>query len=124
MQRLTRIGGIVASVILIAFGIASIYTGLDGRDRIRDDLAAEQIVGTPDSSIPNEKVDTGKEAQAFAEVTRKHTLEATHGKVYAELPRAVYKKDNSPVPDEQAEAALASGEAINNPLRDLWLNQI
>jgi hypothetical protein len=124
MQRLTRIGGIVASVILIAFGVGSIYTGLDGRDRVQDDLAAEQIVGTPDSSIPGEEVDTGKEAEAFAEVTRKHTLEATGGKVYAELPRAVYKKDNSPVPDDQAEAALKSGEAISNPQRDLWLNQI
>ena len=124
MGTLTRYGGIVASVVLIAFGIGSIYTGFDGRDRVRDDLAAEQIVGTPDSTIPNEKVDTGKEAQAFAAVTRKHTLEATQGKVYAELPRAVYKKDNSPVPADQAEAALKSGEAINNPLRDLWLNQI
>ncbi|HEX8206779.1 MAG TPA: hypothetical protein VF587_12035 [Solirubrobacteraceae bacterium] len=124
MTRVTRIGGLVASIILIAFGIGAIYSGIDGRDRIHEDLAAEQIVGTPDSSIPNEKVDTGKEAEAFAEVTRKHVLEATQGKVYAELPRAVYKKDNTPVPDEQAEAALKSGEAMNNPLRDLWLNQI
>jgi hypothetical protein len=124
MGTLTRYGGIVASIVLIAFGIGSIYTGFDGRDRVRDDLAAEQIVGTPDSTIPDQKVDSGKEAEAFAEVTRKHTLEATQGKVYAELPRAVYKKDNSPVPDDQAEAALKSGEAINNPLRDLWLNQI
>lgn len=124
MGTLTRYGGIVASIILIAFGIGAIYTGFDGRDRVRGDLAAEQIVGTPDSTIPNEKVDTGKEAQAFAAVTRKHTLEATGGKVYAELPRAVYKEGGKPVPDEQAEAALKSGEAINNPLRDLWLNQI
>jgi hypothetical protein len=124
MGTLTRYGGIAASIILIAFGIGSIYTGLDGRDRVRDDLAAEQIVGTPDSTIPNQKVDTGREAEAFAEVTRKHTLEATGGKVYAELPRAIYKEGGKPVPDEQAEAALKSGEAMNNPLRELWLSQI
>jgi len=124
MGTLTRYGGIAASIILIVFGIGSIYTGYDGRDRVRDDLAKEQIVGTPDSTIANQKVDTGKEAQAFAAVTRKHTLEATGGKTYAQLPRAVTKDGGKPVPDEQAEAALQSGEAINNPLRELWLNQI
>jgi hypothetical protein len=124
MQRFTRYGGLIASIVLIAFGIGSIVTGIDGRDRIRGDLAAEKIVGTPDSTIPNQKVDTGSEAEAFAAVTRKHTLEATGGKTYAELPRAVYKSDNKPVPDEQAEAALKSGEAINNPLRAMWLDQI
>src|SRR5215213_2978531 len=124
MGTLTRYGGIVASIILIAFGIGAIYAGLDGRDRVRDDLAAEKIVGTPDSTIPNQKVDTGKEAEAFAAVTRKHVMAATGGKTYSELPRAVYKDSGKPVPDDQAEKLLASGEAINNPLRDLWLNQI
>ncbi len=124
MSTLTRFGGIAASIVLIAVGIGSIVIGYDGRDRVRDDLAAENIIGTPDSSIPNEKVDTGKEAEAFAEVTRKHTLEATGGKTYAELPRAIYKDGGKPVPDEQAEKALADGSAINNPLRELWLNQI
>ena len=54
MGTLTRYGGIVDSVILIAFGIGSTYTGFDGRDRVRDDLAKEQIIGTPDSTIPNQ----------------------------------------------------------------------
>jgi hypothetical protein len=40
----------------------------------------EQIVGTPDSTIPNQLVDTGTKAEAFAKVMRKHTLEATGGK--------------------------------------------
>jgi hypothetical protein len=124
MQRLERLGGILASIVLIAFGIGTIVVGIDGRDRVRDDLAREQIVGTPDSTIPNQKVDTGKEAEAFAAITRKHTLEATEGKTYAELPRAIFKDGGKPVPDEEAEAALKSGEAINNPLRQLWLDQI
>ena len=77
MTRLFTYAGIAASVILIAFGVGAIYTGFDGRDQVRGDLAREQIVGTPDSSIPGQKVDTGSEAQAFAKVMRKHTLEAT-----------------------------------------------
>src|SRR3954462_1259168 len=61
--------------------------GFPGRDQVRSDLAREQIVGTPDSSIPGQKVDTGSEAKAFAEVMRTHTLEATKGQTYAEMGR-------------------------------------
>ena len=77
MSKLFRYGGVAASIVLIAFGIGSIVVGLDGRAQVRSDLAREQIVGTPDSTIPNQKVDTGSEARAFADVMRKHTLEAS-----------------------------------------------
>ena len=87
MSKFFKYGGLLASLVLIAFGIGSIYTGIDGRDRVQSDLAREQIVGTPDSTIPNQLVDTGSEAQAFAKVMRKHTLEATGGKTYAQMPR-------------------------------------
>src|SRR5262245_40999204 len=50
MSRILQYGGIAASVVLIAFGVGSIVTGIDGRDRVRDDLKREQIVGTPDST--------------------------------------------------------------------------
>ena len=59
MTKLYTYAGIAASIVLIAFGIGAIYTGFNGRDRVRDDLAREMIVGTPDSSIPGQKVDTG-----------------------------------------------------------------
>jgi hypothetical protein len=66
--RLYSFAGIFASIVLIAFGAGAIYMGLDGRAQVRDDLAREQIVGTDDSTIPGQKVDTGSEAQAFAAV--------------------------------------------------------
>ena len=87
MTKLYTYAGIAASVILIAFGAGSLYMGFDGRDKVRSDLAREQIVGTDDSTIPGQKVDTGKEAEAFAAVIRKHTLEATGGKTYAQMDR-------------------------------------
>jgi hypothetical protein len=87
MSKLYIYAGIAASIVLIAFGVGSIYTGLDGRAQVRDDLAREQIVGTDDSTIPGQKVDTGSEAEAFAAVIRKHTLEATGGKTYAQMDR-------------------------------------
>ena len=52
MKKFLEYGGIAASVLLIAFGIGATVVGINGRDRVRTDLAREQIVGTPDSTIP------------------------------------------------------------------------
>ena len=87
MSNIARRGGIAASIVLMALGIAALVIGVVGRDTVRDDLAREQIVGTPDSNIPGQKVDTGGEAKEFAAVMRKHTLEATGGQTYAQMGR-------------------------------------
>jgi len=122
MSRILQYGGIAASVVLIAFGVGSIVTGIDGRDRVRDDLKREQIVGTPDSTIPNKLVDTGARAEAFAKVMRKHTLEATGGKTYAELPRYA-TADGKGTNDEAAATKDAKGKPVDNPLRGLWVQE-
>ena len=48
MRKLFEIGGIVAAAVLVAFGIASIVMGMNGRSTVRDSLKLEQIVGSPD----------------------------------------------------------------------------
>ena len=58
-----RKGGIVASILLIALGIGALIIGVSGRETVHSDLAREQIVGTPDSAIAGQKVDTGAEAK-------------------------------------------------------------
>ena len=121
MSKLYTYAGIAASVVLIAFGIGSIYTGLDGRDRVRDDLAREQIVGTEDSTIPGQKVDSGSEAQAFAAVMRKHTLEATGGQTYSQMGRFLDENGN-PTSDEAAAAKdPKTGKPVENGLRNMWV---
>jgi hypothetical protein len=122
MSRLLQYGGVIASVVLIAFGVGSIVVGFNGRDRVRDDLKREQIVGTEDSTIPNQLVDSGSEAQAFANVMRKHTLEATGGKTYAQLPRYA-TTDGKGTNDEKLAATNDKGRPIDNPLRTLWINE-
>jgi hypothetical protein len=122
MSKVLQYGGIVASVVLIAFGIGSVVTGLNGRDRVRDDLVREQIVGTPDSTILNQLVDTGSKAEAFAKVMRKHTLEATGGRTYAQLPRYA-TTDGKGTDDEKLAATDAKGKPIDNPLRGLWVQE-
>ena len=79
-----KYGGLVASVILIVLGIASIYTGLDGHAEVRDTLKQEQIVGTPDmdKQIANKPVDTGADAKLFADGMRLRALEASSAQVY------------------------------------------
>jgi len=121
MSKLYIYAGVAASIILIAFGAGALYMGLDGRDRVRDDLAREQIVGTEDSTIPGQKVDTGQEAQAFAAVMRKHTLEATGGQTYAQMGRFL-DENGKPTSDEAAAATdPKTGQPVENGLRNMWV---
>jgi hypothetical protein len=121
--KIFRYSGIAASVILIAFGIGATYMGVDGRNMVRDELAREQIVGTDDSKIPGQKVDTGSEAREFAAVMRKHTLEATGGQTYAQMGRFL-DENGKPTSDEAAAAKdPKTGQPVENGLRNMWVNE-
>jgi hypothetical protein len=123
MSKIFRYGGIAASIVLIAFGIGAVVTGFDGRAQVRDDLAREQIVGTPDSTIPGQKVDTGSEAQAFAKVMRKHTLEATGGQTYAQMGQFL-DANGKPTSDEKAAATdPKTNKPVANPARQIWVTE-
>src|SRR3954469_901024 len=122
-NKLFQYAGIAASVVLIAFGIGAVYMGIDGRSTVRSDLAREQIVGTPDSTIPGQKVDTGSEAKAFADVMRKHTLEATGGQTYAQMGRYL-DASGKPTNDEKAAAINPqTKKPVENGLRNMWVNE-
>jgi hypothetical protein len=139
-------GGIAASGLLVVLGIAMIVIGIIGNSVVSDRLSDEKIVGTPDMtpeltrqaveeaqltdvvevpdcSVAGEEIDTGKEAECFARYMRVHALESTGGMVYAEMPRAVSKSTGKPVPEDQASAALASGDAVDNPDRQVWVTE-
>ena len=122
MGRLYRYCGVAASVILIAIGVGSLYMGIDGRNQVRTDLAREQIVGTEDSTIPGQKVDTGGEAQAFAAVIRKHTLDPTGGQTYSQMGR--FLDENGEATGDEAVAAKdpKTGEPVENPARNIWIS--
>lgn len=122
MKKALEIGGVVASVVLIAFGVAAIVMGIDGTNTVEDNLAQEQIVGTPDMtpdavreevkeaglsdritglpecSVADELIDDGDEARCFAEYMRVHALEATGGYTYSEMGRFEAKGD---APEEE-----------------------
>ena len=122
MSKLYVYAGIGASAIMIAIGIGAVAMGIDGRDQVRDELARENIVGTPDmGDIAGEKVDTGKEAETFADYLREHTLADTDNQTYAEMPRFL-NEDGEPTAEE-SEAAVdpKSGEPVSNPQRNIWI---
>ena len=48
MKKALQIGGIVAGVILIAFGIAAVVLGANGGSTVNSNLKQEYIVGSPD----------------------------------------------------------------------------
>jgi hypothetical protein len=121
MSKFFRYGGLLASIVLIAFGAGAVYMGIDGRDRVQSDLAREQIVGTPDSSISGRLVDSGSEAQVFAETIRKHTLAATDGQTYAQMPRFLDESGKGTNDEKAAAVDPKSGEPVANPARNIWV---
>jgi hypothetical protein len=48
MRKVLEIGGIVAAVVLIAFGVAAIVLAINGRNTVSSELKDQQITGTPD----------------------------------------------------------------------------
>jgi hypothetical protein len=146
MTRMFRLGGYASSALLVILGVAMIVIGLVGRADVQDRLQQEKITGTPDMtpeetrtavegagltdkieipdcSVAGDAVDNGAAAKCFADYMRVHALEATGGLTYAEMPRLVFKDSGKPVPEDQAEEAQASGKAIDNPERQVWITQ-
>src|SRR4051794_22928597 len=98
MRKALEIGGLVAAAALIAFGIATLVMGVNGRSTVTSNLKAEQIYfgdAKVDPTVPkqysNQLVDTGAEARAFAKMMRGHTLEASKGLTYAQMGRFAAK---------------------------------
>jgi hypothetical protein len=145
MSKLFRYGGLVASAVLIVFGIASIGMGAAGHNTVRDNLKAEQIVGTPDMtpkaiaaeakaakltnvdlpscSVAGKTIDTGSKARCFAQYMRVHALEGTGGQVYSEMGR--YLDTNGKATNDENAAAMdpKSGKPVENGARNLWVTE-
>ena len=109
MRKALEIGGAIAAVVLIAFGVVSIVMGASGRDTVGNELTKQSIVGTedmtptaiaaeakesglkdvslPSCNVAGHSIDTGEEARCFAQYMNIHALEATGGFTYAEMGR-------------------------------------
>lgn len=99
------------------------HDGHPGPERGPHEPRPENIVGTPDSTIPGQKVDTGAEAKAFADVMREHTLEATGGKTYAEMGRFLDASANETNDEAAAAKDSETGEPVANGARNIWVTE-
>jgi F0F1-type ATP synthase membrane subunit c/vacuolar-type H+-ATPase subunit K len=147
MRKTFEIGGLIAAVVLIAFGVGALVMSVHGRNTVRNSLKLEQIVGTPDmtpsaikaeaqkagldlskitlptKSVAGLPINSGDRARTFAGYMRIHTLEATGGLTYAQMPRyatADGKGTNDPA------AALKdpkTGQPVDNGARNIWVTE-
>jgi hypothetical protein len=146
--RALEIGGIVAGVVLIIFGIGALVLGIDARNTVEDELTQERIVGSPDMSpdaieqsvqeaglenvdipscdVAEEEITTGSEARCFAEYMRIHALESSGGLTYAQMGRFVSAEDPSDpagTSDEAAAAKDEDGKPVSNAARNTWVTE-
>jgi hypothetical protein len=133
VRKLLEWGGLLAGVVLIVFGIAAIYMGIDGRNTVRDSIKQEQIVfgDAEDPAVARyaeqwagEQVTTGTQARAFAQIIHEHALESTGGLTYAQMGRfqaAADPDDPKGTSDEEAAAKDENGEPIPNFSRNTWV---
>ena len=134
-RRLLEWGGLAASVVLIAFGAAAVYMGVDGRSTVRDSLKQEQIyfgdatdpaVAKHADQWAGEQVKTGDQARAFALVMREHALESSDGLTYAQMGRyqlATNPSDPKGTNEEAAAAKDTSGAPLANTARNTWVTE-
>jgi hypothetical protein len=143
MRKVFEIGGLIAAVVLVAFGAGALIMSVQGKNTVNDSLKLEQITGTPDMtpaaikgeatkagltniklptcSVAGLAVDNGSRARCFAQYMRIHTLEATGGVPYAMMPR--YASADGKGTNDATKALLAKGQPVDNPARSLWVTE-
>ena len=134
-RRILEWGGLAASVVLIVFGVAALYMGIDGRSVVTDSIKQEQIyfgdktdpaVAENAPQWAGQQVTNGDQARAFAKIMRAHALEATGGLTYAQMGRyqsAANPNDAKGTNDTAAAKKDASGQPVSNSARDIWVTE-
>lgn len=109
---------IVSSILGIVVGVILVVGGVAGAMFTYQSVAREKIVTPEDASIPNKPVRDPMTLKAQADIIRKHTLETTKGKTYAEMPREVAKVDatGSAVLDKDGKPVMEP-----NMARNIWV---
>jgi hypothetical protein len=138
-------GGVIAGVLLVAFGIGAIVIGFTGRSEVRSNIQREAIVGSPDMtpsaikseaakaglknvdlptcSVAGEAITTGSEAKCFASYMRIHTLEATGGQTYAQMGRFLDANGNQTSDESKAAIDPKTKRPVENLARNIWVTE-
>jgi len=143
MKKVLEIGGFISGAILIAFGVAVIALGANGRSTVNSNLKQEAIVGTPDMtpalikteatkagltgisfpscSVAGKAITSGTTARCFAQYMRIHALEASGGLPYSQMPR--YATADGKGTNDPTKALVANGKPTDNAARNVWVTE-
>ena len=88
IRRFMWLAAVVLGLVFITAGAYMMSQGLSAKGQVRDTLVAERITTPEDASIANAPVDDATTAQAQSDVIKKHVMETTKGKTYAQMDRA------------------------------------
>jgi hypothetical protein len=147
-RRILEIGGLVAGVVMIAFGIGALVMSINARNTVSNELSAEAIVGSPDMNpadiktaageaglpatialptcdVADKAIESGTDARCFAQYMRIHALESSGGLTYAQMGRfvaAAAPTDPKGTSDEAA-ALKADGKPVANGARNTWITE-
>lgn len=113
MRKVFEIGGLIAGLVLIVFGVVAIVMGVNGHSTVSSQLKQQKIVGSadmtpagiraeaakaglknvsiPSCSVANKSINSGSRARCFAEYMQIHALEATGGFYYSQMGMYVAK---------------------------------
>ena len=147
-RKMFEYGGLLAGIVLIAFGVGALLMSYNARSTVQDELQREQIVGSEDMSpsaiqagideagltgvsapscdVAEEPINTGDEARCFSQYMRIHALESSGGLTYAQMGRFLAADDpENPAGTNDEEAALTDeeGNTVPNAARNTWVTE-
>jgi hypothetical protein len=145
MKRFFEMGGVIAGTLLVVFAIGAIAIGVAGRHEVRQNIAREAIVGSPDMTpsaikseaakaglknvdlptcnVANRSINTGDKAKCFASYMRIHALEATGGLTYAQMGRFLDKDGNQTSDEKAAAIDPKTKRPVENLARNIWVTE-
>lgn len=81
-----------AALVLIVAGPVMIYRGFDGQSQIRHELSAQKMQFPAKDQLPKalqsyagQKITTGPQAKAYADLIEEHVMKTTGGRTYSEV---------------------------------------
>jgi hypothetical protein len=144
-NRVLSLGGVIASVILIAFGTGAIVIGASGHSQVAKDIKREAITGTPDMtpkgiaaavkgtkvanatlptcSVAGKTVNSGSRAKCFADYMRIHALEASDGRTYSQMGQFVTAQGKETDDKTLAAKDPKTGKPTSNAARNVWVTE-
>jgi hypothetical protein len=144
MKKIFEFGGVAAGVVLIAFGIAAIVLGVNGKNTVASSLKEQAIVGSsdmtptaiaaeakgaglpatiklPTCSVAGLAVDNGTRARCFADYMRIHAYESSGGVPYSQMPR--YATADGKGTNDATQALQSNGQPVDNAARNIWVTE-